>query len=166
MTEQEKLDKINEIVMIGYYWLSEDNFHCAQNISELLKQIPMNTKQEKRIKELESDIKTMATSKKFDLSLIAPITLPESDPETKLLNVASLSIMNLFNAGNFEMGYTFLFEMAEDWPILYQRVVSMLQKFNFKKELIEWAITHFLFAKDIAGNDDFNVGGYKIIKSS
>lgn len=165
MTSEQKTDKINEIVMIGYYWLSEDNFHCAQNINELLKQIPMNSIQKKRAQELESDIKTMAASKKFDLSLINPIKLTETDEETKLLKVSSLSIMNLFNAGNFEMGYTFLFEMSEDWPILYQHVIEMLKKFNFKNELVKWALTHFLFAKDIAG-EELSVGGYKIIKSS
>ncbi len=165
-----RTENIDRIVMMAYYWLSEDNYNCACNLHSLLSKLKLNSQEKKKVEDLGSDIKNMATSKKVELSLIELIDFPENikkmGEDMKLLHVAVLSIMNLFNVGNFELGYTFLMEMADGWTELYTSILPMIKESPFKDQLVEWALTHFLFAKDIAGNAPLSIGNYVVVKKS
>lgn len=166
LSNQQVFEKIDKITTIAYYWLGEDNFQCAQTICGLLNHLDLTRREFNRVNELQSDIKTMAKSKNKSLDGIEEIKIPPAcvSKEEKLLWISINVLMNLFNSGNFEMGYLFLTELSEDWNMLYINIIPVIKASSFKTELADWAVEHLFFAVDILGKDDFEAYGYKIEK--
>lgn len=165
MTRNERTEYIDKVVVIGYSWLSEENYQCPLTIYNLLTQLDLNKKEKERVEGLKSD--TLAVCKNKEILKNIPeikIPTPCQTQEDKLLWIIITTIMNLFNSGNFEMGYMFLMEFADSWRDVYINVIPLLRGCDFKEEIIDWAMTHFFFAQDITGKDEFNRLGYKIVK--
>lgn len=165
MTKEQKTEYIDKLVTIAYFWLSEENYGCSYSIYNLLKKLELNKKEEKRVEGLKTDTITMG-KEKFKINEVKEIIIPSpcNTDEKKLLWITLTTLMNLFNSGNFEMGYMFLMEFAETWNDVYINIIPLIKCSEFKNEIIDWAATHFFFAKDILGKESFELYGYKIEK--
>lgn len=165
MTQAQKTEYIDKLVTIGYFWLSEENYTCPYSIYELLSNLKLNKKEKDRVEGLKTDTITMG-KEKFSTNEIEKINIPNpcNTDEKKLLWITLMTLMNLFNSGNFEMGYMFLMEFTETWKEVYINIIPLIQGSEFKDEIINWAMTHFFFAKDIINKESFELYGYKIKK--
>ena len=61
MTRNERTEYIDKVVVIGYSWLSEENYQCPLTIYNLLTQLDLNKKEKERVEGLKSD--TLAVCK-------------------------------------------------------------------------------------------------------
>ena len=165
MQRIEKTEYIDKLVTIGYFWLGEENYNCPLTIYHLLKNLELNKKEKERVDGLFSDIQS--TCKRPDeIKDFKPLTIPApcKSEEDKLLWITLMTLSNLFNSGNFEMGYMFLMEFADSWRDVYINMIPLLRTSDFKDEIADWAMTHFFFTQDLLGKEEFNRYGYKIVK--
>lgn len=166
MTNSVKTDIIDNLVAIASFWITEDNPQSALSIINLLKKIELDSKQKKRVDDLYYDFKNILRKKNYDESKHKDIIIPEAydTDERKLMWVSGITIMNMFSSGNFEMAYTSLIQMSINWPELYAFVVKSMDKQPFKMQVCEWLFEHFCVLKDIVGDEDIRLLGYKIEK--
>lgn len=169
MTEQIKIDSIESLVTIAYYWIGERNPQCAYSIIKLLEKLELSKKSAKRLDDLTSDFKTFfnGINHTFDYDTFEEIDIPNNinSEEEKLLWISGITILNLISSGNFELGYTMLMDMSINWKELYIYVVNSLKKQPFVNMFSEWLITHFFMAYDLLGEKEMSMLGYKIIKT-
>lgn len=172
MDKQTEYEIIDYLVTIGYYWMSAENPSCALTVHHLLTQLDVNDKKLlKRIDGLKSDCNNVRLQS--DASVVSNMNnfqklyIPESykaDSETKLLWVTTQVILNIFNCGDFEMGYTFLMELSQTWNLLYFNVIGILKKCDIKEELCDWLLCHTAMAADLLEETEMTLAGYKITK--
>lgn len=160
-----KTDVINSIISIAYYWIGEQNKQSAKAIINLLYQLKLTTVQGKKVDDLNSDFKTFFKTKDENVKF-SSLKIPEKydTEEKKLMWVAGTTVLNLFSAGNFELGYVELIDMSADWNELYVYVINSLKKQSFKNEIADWLVMHFLMAYDLLGQEEIESLGYKITK--
>ena len=158
-----KSDVINSIISVAYYWMGEQNKSCSLSIIKLLYQLKLTTVQGKKVDDLYNDYNTIFKDNK---TMHSTLTIPKQydTDEKQLMWVAGTVILNLFNSGNFELGYTQLMDMAIDWNDLYVYVINSLKQQPFKNEIADWLVTHMLMAYDLLGQKEIESLGYKIQK--
>lgn len=167
MDKQTKTNIIDSLVTVGYYWMSAENVSCALTVQDLLTKLNIKDKQlKKRIDGLKDDCHNIQMSNSSNKNF-QKLSIPkeyEADEDTKLLWVTTQVLLNIFNCGDFEMGFTFLMEMSHDWQILYFNVITVLKKSQVKEELTDWLTMHFLMAADLNDSKELELAGYKIEK--
>lgn len=152
MAEQKNMEKIKKTVYtemhgICFFWITENNPVFSYGIIAMLKQLELTGELQEKQNDLERNWEE--TFPKFDKSQVPSVAVKNENEELEWLSVASHTIINLFSIGAYEMAYSSLICMSENWKILYNQVIGMLRNLENKEHLSLWLISHFMMALEI-----------------
>lgn len=165
MDKNVKKTAIDNLISIGYFWISFPNHLMAHSIWSMLDQVELDKASKKKTDDFYHDWKTIFTDKQNEKP--ADIVIPEEyclDEDKKMLWIMSQAIMNLISTGNFELAYMNLLEVGMEWHELYANVIGMIRKTEFCQPFSEWLVNHIYVAFDINGGEEMEMAGYRIQK--
>lgn len=166
MDEVMRDQTIVSLLSVGHYWIGEENPHASLCVYRWLSALDSGKEVKRKLEQFYKGWKA-SFPKADEKSLGATIPpIPDycNDEEKKFRFVAANIIMNMLAVGAYEMGFLHLMEIQQGYSVLYPTVIDMIKKSDMRNEIVKWLMLHTMIAFDIAGAEEIDELGYKLIK--